>query len=182
MVTQLAQVQARGAWLITGAFKATSTQTLNVEACLTPIRLELDKKVYQIAVCLHLGSLYSIIIQGKSTHPRQNFTTLKILEKRHIKLLGSNIQELEKTLVYIVALWWQSPNVNIASSKKKAIYLRNQHLAQKTALETLAYTDESGINKKIGLACIILGERKTIKKFLGTEKTSNMYMRELQGI
>ncbi len=65
---------------------------------------------------------------------------------------------------------------------KKTIYLHNQYLAQKTALKTLAYTDGSGINQKIGSACIILGKRETIKRFLGTDKTSTVYMGEMQGI
>ena len=41
---QLAQVQALEASVITRAFKATSMQTLNIEAYLTPIGLKLDKK------------------------------------------------------------------------------------------------------------------------------------------
>ncbi len=44
LVLQLAQLQVLGARLITGAFKATSTQALNVEAYLTTIGLEWDKK------------------------------------------------------------------------------------------------------------------------------------------
>ena len=38
------------------------------------------------------------------------------------------------------------------------------------------------MNKKIGSACIILGQRKAIKKLLGTDKTSTVYIGELQGI
>ncbi len=44
----------------------------------------------------------------------------------------------------------------------------------------LAYTDKSGINKKIGLACIFSGQHKAIKKFLGTNKISIIYMKELE--
>ena len=44
LVMQLAQVQALGARVITGAFKVTSVPALNIEAYLTPIKLELDKK------------------------------------------------------------------------------------------------------------------------------------------
>ena len=113
--------------LLTGAFKATSTQALNIETYLTPIKLELDKKFHQTAARLHSGSLYSDITQGRSTHLRQTRTPLEILENRHTKLLKSSIQELERTPVYIVAPWWQPPDINIASSKEKAIHLHNQH-------------------------------------------------------
>lgn len=61
LVMQLAQVQALEAQLITKAFKATLVQSLNIETYLTPIELELDKKVHQIAVCLYSGSFYSTI-------------------------------------------------------------------------------------------------------------------------
>lgn len=158
LVTQLVQVQSLGARLITGAFKATSTQALNIETYLTQIGLELDKKVHQTAARLYPGPLYSSITQGRSTQSRQTPTPLEDLEKRHAKLLGSSIRELERTPVYIVAPWWQLPNVNISSSKKAAIHLHNQIFAQQTAQDTLAYTDESGINQKIGSACIILGD------------------------
>lgn len=107
---------------------------------------------------------------------------LEILEQRHIKLLGSSISELEKRPAYITAPWWQPPAINIPPTKEQAIHLHNEHLAQKTALETLAYTDGSGINNKIGSACIISGQRKSIKKFLGTDTTSTVYMGEMQGI
>lgn len=43
---------------------------------------------------------------------------LQILRKCYTKLLESNIQELKRRPVYIIAPWWQPPNVNIASSKK----------------------------------------------------------------
>ena len=44
LVIQLAQTQALGACLIIRAFKATLAQALKVEAYLTPICFELDKK------------------------------------------------------------------------------------------------------------------------------------------
>ena len=70
LVMQLAQVQALETRLITKVFKKTSTQALNIEAYLTLIGLELDKKVHQTAVCLHSGSFYSTITQNRSTHPK----------------------------------------------------------------------------------------------------------------
>ena len=103
LLAQLAQVQALGAWHITRAFKGISKQALNVKVYLSSIGLESDKKVYQTAARLHRGSFYPTIIQSKIPHPRQTCTPLEILEKRHIKLLESNIQELDKRPVYIIA-------------------------------------------------------------------------------
>ena len=102
---QLAQAQAVEAYLITGAFKATSAQALNVEAYLTPIDLELDKKADQIVARLYSGPLYHTLIQSRSTYPKQILAPLKVLEKHYAKLFGNNIHELEKKPVYIVAPW-----------------------------------------------------------------------------
>lgn len=140
--------------------RATSTQALNIEAYLTPMGLELDKRTDQTAARLCSGPLYSILTQGRSVHPRRLPTPLETLKKRHIELLRSSTSEPEKRPAYIVASWWQPPTINIPSSKEQAIYPHNQYLAHQTALEILAYSDGSGINKKIGSACVILGQRK----------------------
>ena len=71
--------------------------------------------------------------------------------------MGSKIQELEKTMVYVVASWWPPPIINIPSLKEKAIHLHNQDLAQETVLETLLYTEVNGISIKIGSSGIIWG-------------------------
>lgn len=107
---------------------------------------------------------------------------MKTLERRYIRLLRNNISELEKRPAYITVPWWQPLAIDILYSKKQAIYLYSQYLAQKTALEALAYIERSGINKKISSACIILGQCKAIRKFLGTDKTSTVYMEKMQGI
>lgn len=182
LVTQLAQVQALGAYIITRVFRAIPIQVLNTEAYLTFIRLELDKKTDQKAARLCLVPLYLTITQNRSVHPRRLLTPQETFEKRHIKLFGSSISKLEKRLAYITALEWQPLTIDIFCSKKQAIYQYNQYLAQKTALETLAYTNKCGFNKKIGLACIILSQHQVIKKFLETNKTSIVYIGEMQGI
>ena len=46
----------------------------------------------------------------------------------------------------------------------------------------MAYTDESGINKKIGFSCVIQREFKAIKKFMKICACSIVYMKELQDI
>ena len=165
--------QALEARLITGAFKATSAQALNVEAYLTPIGLELDKKADQTAARLCSGPLHHTLTQSRSAHPRRILAPLEVLEKRYAKHFGTSIHELERKPAYIVAPWWQPPTINIPNSKEKATQLHNQHLASKPPLEVVAYTDGSGINEKIGSSCVIQGESKAIKKFLGT-RTCNI--------
>ena len=182
LVMQLAQVQALGARLITGAFRATSTQALNIEAYPTPIGLELDRKTDQTAACLCSGPLYHTLTQGRSTHPRRIPTPLEVLKKRHTKLFGSNIHKLERRPAYIVAPWWEPPAVDISGSKEKATQFHNEYLESKPSAEIVAYTDGSGINEKIGSSCVIHGKTKAIKKFLGANTCSTVYMGELQGI
>lgn len=115
---QLAQLQALGARLITGAFRATSTQALNIEAYLTPIGFELDRKTDQTAARLCSRPLYHTLTQGRSTHPRRIPTPLEVLEKRHAKLFGNNIHKLERRPAYIVAPWCES-QLLISQARRK---------------------------------------------------------------
>lgn len=88
-----------------GVFKVTSFQALNVEAHLTPITLELDKKTVQTAACFFSGPLYQIVTQSRSKCVRQTSNPLEILEKCYKKLLGHSIEELKKRPPYIVPPW-----------------------------------------------------------------------------
>ena len=105
LVLQLAQVQVLEALLITGKYKATSAQALNVEAYLTLIGLELDKRPDQRGARLCFGPLYSTLTQSRSTHPRKIFIPLEVFEKSYAKLFGNNIRKIETKPAYIVAPW-----------------------------------------------------------------------------
>ncbi len=102
---KLVQAQATGARLITGVFKATSAPALNIEAHLTPIDLELDKKTIQTAARLFSGPFYHTLTQGRSTNVKRTLTPFETLEKYYLKSVGSNIDELEKRPAYIVPPW-----------------------------------------------------------------------------
>ncbi len=171
-----------GARLITRAFKATSAQALNIEAYLTPIDLELDKKIIQTAACLFSGPLYHTLTQGRSTYVKRTLTPLETIEKYYVKFVGSNIEELERRPAYIVPPWWCSPSIIIPSSNERATQLNDQCLDSKTPSQMVEYTDGSRINNKIVSSCIIPKKSKVIKKFLGARTRCTVYIRELQGI
>ena len=116
---QLAQVQALEARLITGAFKATSAQALNVGAYLTPIGLKLNKKADQTIACLYSGLLYHTLIQSRSIHLKRFLAPLEVFEKCYAKNFGTNIYKQERIPAYIMAFWWQPPTINISDSKEK---------------------------------------------------------------
>lgn len=168
-----------GACLITGKFKATLAQSLNFEVYLTPIGFELDKKKDQIAAYLWSGPLYHILSQSWFTYLRQIFILLEIFEKHYAKGIDNNIYKIESKLAYIKVLWWQCLAIDIPNSNKKTIQLYNQYLALKPLLEKVAYTDGSGINKKISFSFIVQGKSKAIKKFLGAHTYNIVYMKEL---
>ena len=135
LIVQLAQAQAMGARLITGAFRATSAPSLNIEAYLTPIGLEIDKRTYQAAACPCSGPLYHTLTQSRSTHLRRILTPLEVLERRYAKIYGNNIHELERKPAYIVAPWWQPLTIDISNPREKATQLHDQYMASKTSLE-----------------------------------------------
>ena len=119
-----------------------------MEAYLTPIGFELNKKADQTITHLYSGPLYHTLTQSRSTHPRRFFAPLEVLEKRYTKLFSNNIHKLEKKPAYIVALWWQLLTINVPNSKEKATQLHNQHLASKPLLEIVAYTNGRESTKK----------------------------------
>lgn len=83
-----------GARLITGAFKATSAQALNIEAHLTHIGLELGKKTDQQQLAYTPG-LYIIRSLKLIYASKMNPYPLEVLEKRYTKVFGNNIHKLE---------------------------------------------------------------------------------------
>ncbi len=105
LVMQLVQAQATGARIITRKFKSTAAKALNIEAHLTSIDLELDKKTIQTVARLFSGPLYHTLTQGRSTHVNQTLTPLETLEKHYRKSVGSNIDELEGGPAYIMPPW-----------------------------------------------------------------------------
>lgn len=179
---QLVQIQVLGARLITREFRATSMQVLNIEAYLTPIALGLDWKTDQIAARLYSRPLYQMLTQRRSIYFRQLPSSLKTLEKRHITLFSNNIHKLKRRPTCIVPLWQESLAVNILNLKKNAKQFPNEYLVYKPSAKVVAYTNESGINKKIGFSCIIQEKTKAIKTFLRANIFSTVYIRELQGI
>ncbi len=80
LVLKLIQVPTLGARLITGAYKATTSQALNVKAYLTTIGLELNKRTDQTAARLYSGPLYLTVTQSRSTHPRRILTPFEVLK------------------------------------------------------------------------------------------------------
>ncbi len=90
---------------ITGEFKATSAEALNIEAHLTRMDLELDKKTIQTAACLFSRPLYHTLTQSRSTNVKQTLTQLETLKKYYVKFVGSNVDELEERPVYFVTFW-----------------------------------------------------------------------------
>lgn len=147
---------------------------------MTPINLELDKKIIHTSARLFSGPLSYLITQSRSTQVNRTSSPLETLEKYYSKLVGSKIEELKKKPAYIMPPWWCPQTINIPNTKKKAAKLYDEFLASKTPMEIV--TDGSGINEKIGSSCVIPEKFKTIKSFLGARTHCTVYMEELQGI
>lgn len=88
-----------------------------MKAYLTSIGLELDNKADQIVAYLYFRPLYHILSYNWPTYPRKILGLFKVLEKRYIKLIGNDIYELKFKPAFIIALWWQSPTINVSNSK-----------------------------------------------------------------
>ncbi len=71
---QLVQAPATGTRLIIEAFKASSVHVLKIEAYLTPIDQELDKKTIQTSARFFSRFLYHSLTHGQSTIVKQTLT------------------------------------------------------------------------------------------------------------
>jgi hypothetical protein len=88
------------------------------------------------------------------------------------------IEEQEPIPLYIVPLWWQGPNIRIASSSEMA---KNQHkeLLKHSSNCIFIYTDGSGINNQVGAAVVSPLTRSTRIIYMGNSETSTVYAVEL---
>ena len=187
--TKLDKVQRLAMRAILGCFRTTPTIAMEVESCLMPTWLRLQKKV-----------LLSVLrMKALSTHHPMKFWINKALHTRTMATrfispmenlfkqfpnLTSSIESIEP---FIRPPWWSSPIVtNILSQKSLAhahhdsIIPHQQQLAKDAT--THIYTDGSNINGKVGAAAFNATLNETTTTHLGSNQYFNIFAAELEGI
>ena len=172
-------IQGKAARVITGAYRMTSLQALDIEACLSPIGNVIQETALLSALRIYVSPLHTKLKareRGKSYRSELDFTSpLKawttILKE---KFIGE--KKLEGFQSNIVMPDWLPPSTSIQSreqTRKTVEKLEGKKLST-------CYTDGSGIAGKIGAACVLMSQ--SFGSYLGTDDDYTVYAAELTGI
>lgn len=183
IVKTLDSIQVRAARTITGAFKATSTAALNIEAYLPPIGHVIARSLFETILRMATTPSYAEI-----TAPRARLGEKKRKSKcrarspleqptdRFVKQLGllDNIEEIHP---YIVPTDWKPPLTYFGGREDAVKRLAD---ANSRGLHTYS-TDGSGINGKIRAAMVSKELFGVARVYLGTKEAFTVYSAELYG-
>jgi hypothetical protein len=184
---ELQAIQGRCLRAIAGAYKATSTEALEVETFTPPIQLYAEKMVAG-SVCRTLATDLGGVIEssakrirsqlrGKRGRPaKPHLTPLSILKGWVEESVGS-LKQLEIRKPGVDPPWRAPLNVEIATSKGKAAML---HASDPHAPSLRLYTDGSGLNDRISTAAV--GSNYHQALLLGTTSDAQVFHGELAGI
>ncbi len=185
-LTSLQRIQTQAARQITGAFKATSTPALDIEAHLLPIKQQLDKITSEAVLRIATSPVYGEIIKPRfekwkskrKLKKKRKTSPLERHTNRFIERYG-DINQIEKLQPFSAAPNWKPPKTIIHKTKEAA-----KKLVAKTVDEghVMIYTDGSGINNKVGAAAVSSDINSTFCVYLGPSDRYTVYSAELHGI
>ncbi len=185
-LTSLQRVQTQATRKITGAFKATSTPALDIEAHLLPIKQQLDKTTSEAVLRLATSPVYDEIIKPRlerwksKRRPKKNRKTSPL--ERHTNRFTERYGDtnlIEKLQPFSAAPDWKPPKTVIHKTKEAAKKLVECSIDKG---QVMIYTDGSGINNKIGAAAVSPDIDSTFSVYLGPSDWYTVYSAELHGI
>jgi ribonuclease HI len=185
MTHLLAPIQRRAAQIITGAFRTTAANAVEIEAYLAPLDQQIEKTSLHATLRIASSPLYkSFESDQKDSKKSPLYHHTKIL-RTHYKISHAS---LERRHPYIITPWWKPPLVTIDSTPEEAI-AHHQDICS-TGNTNCIYTDGSGINGHVGAAAVTLltptsPGSPTLQRrifYMGRDTESTVYAAELQGI
>jgi ribonuclease HI len=184
---ELQAIQGRCLRAIAGAYKATSTEALEVETHIPPIQLYAEKMVAG-STCRTLATdLGGVIkssanrirrqLRGKRGRAAKSFSTPLEILKNWVEESVGKLARLEIRKPGIDLPWRAPFAIEIAPSKDQAILL---HASDPHAPNLRMYTDGSGSNDRIAAAAV--GDTHHQTALLGTTSDAQVFHGELAGI
>lgn len=185
----LQSIQARAARAICGAYRATSSAALDVEAHLLPIEQQIWKHNAD-AITRLLSSRPAADMAGLNPDMTQTADTGR-KRRKHIdswqriyndmrRRRTQGFDNQEPIPAFMTPPWRRGPATHIEHNAEKA---RQRHDDNNDTGRCLSiYTDGSGIDGEIGAAAVCLLTRQTRAVYMGPNTVSTVYAAELQGI
>ncbi|EKV14892.1 Reverse transcriptase, putative [Penicillium digitatum PHI26] len=191
-VKQFASIQARAACPISGAFKTTAREALDVELHLLPMQQQLDRLVRLAAIRIRTGPAYAIpktMLRERSKTQRQRggWTPMEAQSWKKGGCLtaipDALPREWESRKAYIQAPWSKPPKVHIEEREQA----RNTYdsIERQLRAPVRLYTDGSGYQGGIGAAVYpaypsVQNESRLCN--MGSDDDATVYAAELHAI
>lgn len=194
-LTFLERLQKRAAVRITGAFRSSGAEELNVELNLLPVELQLEKTLFSKLVRLAAGPAWSFITSFRTMFdgvPVNKFyyqlSPLQKLELSFTEQFGTSITNSERINPIVCPPWWKAPDLFIENTAEKATVAHNgliscslnELVAEKESLNI--YSDGSGINGEVGAAAWCPQLNTCEGASVGPLNCFTVYFGELYGI
>jgi len=180
----LTPIQRRAAQIITGAFRTTAANAVEVEAYLLPIDQQLEKSTLHSTLRIMSTPLHDLMESTRGDTKGSPLQYHAAILQKHYQI---NAAHLERRHPHIITPWWKRPLVIVDNTTEAAIS-HHQDIAASSAL--CVYTDGSGIDGHVGAAAVTLSmpcspsspvlQRRTF--YMGRETESTVYAAELKGI
>jgi ribonuclease HI len=185
---EFAKIQKRAACLISGAFRTTAAEALNVELHLLPIRYQLDQLVKATAIRIRTGPAHGIP-KGMLTRRTDQqlalggYTPMEAHAWKTDGCLrappGTLAGDWESREAYVQPPWQESPPV-VIDEREEAVTVHDRMIRENSRV--MVYTDGSGYQGYIGTSMVIPQLRRQKTECIGKEDTSTVYAAEACGI
>ena len=181
----LTPIQRRAAQIITGAFRTTAANAVEVEAHLLPIDQQMEKSSLHSSLRMLSCPTYNPLqVDPPDSGQSPLHHHVRLLHKHY----GIDQTKLEHRRPHLVTPWWRSPQVIIDESAEGATTRHNCISTQDNI--TCLYTDGSGIDGHVGSAALVLTTPNVPDspilhqraEYLGKDTEKTVYAAELQGI
>ena len=175
----LVSVQYRAVRAITGAFRATTRVTLNIEAHALLIDLRLNKLIIDVALRIATSSSYNSIIEIKSKKKEiKVISSLKRLTNKLTKHTKVSIDNFECITLYSTSSWWISSTISIKLNKEAIENAHKAHIHKSNKL--FIYIDDNDINDKVEATTISLDQ--SLQRYLKLLIFFTIYLAKLLSI
>ncbi|KIJ22827.1 hypothetical protein M422DRAFT_276688 [Sphaerobolus stellatus SS14] len=175
---EMAKVQRLGGKIITGAFRSTATDALDLHAFMPPIDIRLEDSCHRETVRLaslpKLHPLHPIVKSAARRQPRFHLSPIHALFQ-HFQLDPSTTETISPTRKH--PAWQPEFTTHIAEDREAA----SRSIRARTD-ELHIFSDGSGIEGHIGAAAITTPSRERLRLHLGTDDEHTVFEGELVGV